>query len=126
MNVVIIGATFGIGYELGKKYLDQCDNLILLGRTQEKVQNLKLEFNSKRTKISTFSLDVTDKVNSQKIINEIIKETVADDCRITNVNKRSEWLVEQRIALVDNNDEVEILNRCVDCRSCSEHHSLLA
>ena len=31
MNVVIIGATFGIGYELGKKYLDQCDNLILLG-----------------------------------------------------------------------------------------------
>jgi len=74
MNVVIIGATFGIGYELGKKYLDQCDNLILLGRTQEKLQNLKLEFNSKRTKISTFSLDVTDKVNSQKIINEIIKE----------------------------------------------------
>ena len=45
MNVVIIGATFGIGYELGKKYLDQCDNLILLGRTQEKLQNLKLEFN---------------------------------------------------------------------------------
>ncbi len=74
MNVVIIGATFGIGYELGKKYLDQCDNLILLGRTQEKLQNLKLEFSSKRTKISTFSLDVTDKVNSQRIINEIIKE----------------------------------------------------
>ena len=41
MNVVIIGATFGIGYELGKKYLDQCDNLILLGRTQEKLKNLK-------------------------------------------------------------------------------------
>jgi len=50
MNVVIIGATFGIGYELGKKYLDQCDNLILLGRTQEKLQNLKLEFNSKKNK----------------------------------------------------------------------------
>jgi len=74
MNVVIIGATFGIGYELGKKYLDQCDNLILLGRTQEKLQNLKLEFNSRRTKISTFSLDVTDKVNCQRIVNEIIKE----------------------------------------------------
>ncbi|MEY3189722.1 MAG: hypothetical protein RIR82_456, partial [Pseudomonadota bacterium] len=62
MNVLIIGATFGIGYELGKKYLDQCDNLILLGRTQEKLKNLKLEFNSKTTKISTFSLDVTDKI----------------------------------------------------------------
>lgn len=74
MNVVIIGATFGIGYELGKKYLDQCDNLILLGRTQEKLQSFKLEFNSRRTKISTFSLDVTDKVNCQRIVNEIIKE----------------------------------------------------
>ncbi len=44
MNVLIIGATFGIGYELGKKYLDQCDNLILLGRTQEKLKNLKKYF----------------------------------------------------------------------------------
>jgi short-subunit dehydrogenase len=42
MNVVIIGATFGIGYELGKKYLDQCDNLILLGRTQEKITKFKI------------------------------------------------------------------------------------
>ncbi len=50
MNVLIIGATFGIGYELSKKYLDQCDNLILLGRTQEKLKNLKLKINSKTTK----------------------------------------------------------------------------
>ena len=54
MNVLIIGATFGIGYELSKKYLDQCDNLILLARTQEKLQNLKLEFNSNRTKYQLF------------------------------------------------------------------------
>jgi short-subunit dehydrogenase len=74
MNVLIIGATFGIGYELSKKYLDHCDNLILLGRTQEKLQNLKLEFNSRRTKVSTFSLDVTEKENCKRIISEIIQE----------------------------------------------------
>jgi short-subunit dehydrogenase len=74
MNVIIIGATFGIGYELGKKYADQCENLILLGRTQDKLQNLETEFNPKKTRISTFALDVTDKENSKRIINEIIKE----------------------------------------------------
>ncbi len=74
MNVLIIGATFGIGYELSKKYLDHCDHLILLGRTQEKLQDLKLEFNSRRTKVSTFSLDVTEKENCKRIISEIIQE----------------------------------------------------
>jgi short-subunit dehydrogenase len=74
MNVLIIGATFGIGYELSKKYLDHCDNLILLGRTKEKLQNLKLEFNSRRTKVSTFSLDVTEHDNCKRIISEIVQE----------------------------------------------------
>ena len=44
MNVLIIGATFGIGYELAKKYLNTCDNLILLGRTQSKLEEIKQEF----------------------------------------------------------------------------------
>ena len=59
MNVLIIGATFGIGYELAKKYLNTCDNLILLGRTQSKLEEIKQEFFSGKAKVYTENLDVT-------------------------------------------------------------------
>jgi short-subunit dehydrogenase len=74
MNVLIIGATFGIGYELSKKYLGQSENLILVGRTKEKLDNLKQEFQSPLTKISTYILDVTDKSNSKLILNSIVNK----------------------------------------------------
>jgi len=50
MNVVIIGATFGIGYELGKKYLDQCDNLILLGKNSRKITKFKIRIQFEKNK----------------------------------------------------------------------------
>jgi len=41
MNILIIGATFGIGNALAEKYSDQCENLVLLGRTEARLLNYK-------------------------------------------------------------------------------------
>ena len=60
MNVLIIGATFGIGYELAKKYLNSCDNLILIGRTQKKLEEIERDFQGNKAKIFTESMDVTE------------------------------------------------------------------
>ena len=73
MNVLIIGATFGIGYELAKKYLNTCDNLILLGRTQSKLEEIKQEFSSRKAKVFTESLDVTILDDCKNKLSNIIK-----------------------------------------------------
>jgi len=73
MNVLIIGATFGIGYELAKKYLNTCDNLILLGRTQSKLEEIKQEFSSGKAKVFTESLDVTILDDCKNKLSNIIK-----------------------------------------------------
>jgi short-subunit dehydrogenase len=73
MNVLIIGATFGIGYELAKKYHNICDNLILLGRTASKLEEIKQEFSDGKTKIFTEILDVTILEDCKKKISNIIK-----------------------------------------------------
>ena len=36
MSVIIIGGTSGIGLELAKKYLGKTNNLIILGRSENK------------------------------------------------------------------------------------------
>jgi len=75
MNVVIVGATFGIGFEVAKKFLDHCDNLIIIGRTQAKLDSIKSELVSKNTKVLTLSMDVTNinqvKETMSRILNNV-------------------------------------------------------
>ena len=79
MNVLIIGATFGIGYELAKKYLNTCDNLILLGRTQSKLEEIKQEFFSGKAKVSSENLDVTILDDCKNKLSNIIKNNSTID-----------------------------------------------
>jgi short-subunit dehydrogenase len=74
MNILIIGGTFGIGHELAKKYLGKSENLIILGRNEEKLGVIKEEFSTTDTNIITKKLDVTSLEECQKVIDLIISE----------------------------------------------------
>ena len=74
MNILIIGGTFGIGYELAKKYLGKSENLIILGRNEEKLGIIQEEFSTTDTNIIIKKLDVTSLEECQKVIDLIISE----------------------------------------------------
>ena len=60
MNVIIIGGTFGIGFELAKKYLGRSKNLIILGRSEDKFQEITESLSNSTTNIITKKIDVTN------------------------------------------------------------------
>ena len=74
MNVIIVGGTFGIGFELARKYLGKSKNLIILGRSEEKFPQIQSELSSTDTKVFTKKIDVTNLELSQKVIQEIIDD----------------------------------------------------
>ncbi|MDA0870504.1 MAG: SDR family NAD(P)-dependent oxidoreductase [Proteobacteria bacterium] len=74
MNILIIGATFGIGNALAEKYSDQCENLVLLGRTEARLAQLQKDFANKKARILTEILDVTQEEDCQKKLTSLIEK----------------------------------------------------
>ena len=61
-NVVITGATSGIGEAIARAYLEQGENVVLTGRRTDRLEVLKAEFAeaSPNQTVWTFPLDVTN------------------------------------------------------------------
>jgi len=74
MNTLIIGGTFGIGYELSKIYLKKSKNLIILGRNDEKLDEISKEFSNSQKNVITKKLDVTSIEQCKQILTSIIDE----------------------------------------------------
>jgi len=74
MNTLIIGGTFGIGYELSKIYLKKSKNLIILGRNDEKLDEISKEFSNSQTNVITKKLDVTSIEQCKQTLTSIIDE----------------------------------------------------
>jgi len=74
MNTLIIGGTFGIGYELSKIYLKKSKNLIILGRNDEKLNEISKEFSNSQTNVITKKLDVTSIEQCKQTLTSIIDE----------------------------------------------------
>ena len=72
MSVIIIGGTFGIGLELAKKYLGKTNNLIILGRSEEKFVQIKNDLANNSTNIICKRVDVTNTDETQNTLREII------------------------------------------------------
>ena len=71
MSVIIIGGTFGIGLSW-KKYLGKTNNLIILGRSEEKFVQLKNDLANDSTNIICKKVDVTNTDQTQNTLREII------------------------------------------------------
>ena len=74
-NVLITGATSGIGEATARAFAREGDNLILTGRRVERLQALKAEFEATypNQKVWTFALDVTDMDMVKDVCQAILK-----------------------------------------------------
>jgi NADP-dependent 3-hydroxy acid dehydrogenase YdfG len=82
-TVLITGATSGIGKATAIELAKEGMNLILCGRRQERLNELKTEL-QKQTKVHTLSFDVRDKEKVQQQINSLPEEFQQIDILINN------------------------------------------
>lgn len=84
-NIVITGASGGIGAEVAKLCADQGANLVLLARTMDKLQKLKhdLEGNS-HAKVDIFQLDVSDTDKVKEIFTQVLETIQHVDILVNN------------------------------------------
>jgi short-subunit dehydrogenase len=84
-NIVITGASGGIGAEVAKLCAAQGANLVLLARTMDKLQKLKhdLEGNS-HSKVDIFQLDVSDTDKVKEIFTQVLKTIQHVDILVNN------------------------------------------
>lgn len=77
-NIVITGASSGIGAEIAKLCAASGANLVLLARSLDKLEQLKYELQQKhQVKVDVFQLDVSDTDQVQAVFRQIF-ETIGD------------------------------------------------
>ena len=85
-NVVITGATSGIGEAIARAYLEKGENVVLTGRRTERLESLKTEFAKAfpNQKVWTFPLDVTDMSMVKTVCSEILETVGQVDILVNN------------------------------------------
>ena len=85
-NVVITGATSGIGEAIARAYLEKGENIVLTGRRTERLEALKTEFAEAfpNQKVWTFPLDVTDMSMVKTVCSDILKTVGKIDILVNN------------------------------------------
>ena len=85
-NVVITGATSGIGEAIARAYLEQGENVVLTGRRIDRLEALKIEFAETfpSQTVWTFPLDVTDMSMVKAVCSDIIETIGQIDILVNN------------------------------------------
>jgi short-subunit dehydrogenase len=83
-NILITGASSGIGYELAKQLADEGRNLILLARRKAVLESLAQEIRSNNNTILTYKCDVRNKQEVQNVFSDIRKKVDHIDIAILN------------------------------------------
>lgn len=77
-NILITGASDGIGAALAKRYASATTRLLLLARNETKLSAVALDCKNKQSAVRTFSIDVTDTQALQNVLCEIDAEYPID------------------------------------------------
>ena len=85
-NVVITGATSGIGEAIARAYLEQGENVVLTGRRTDRLEALKSEFVATypNQTVWTFPLDVTDMTMVKTVCSDILETIEQIDILVNN------------------------------------------
>lgn len=84
-NVLITGASSGIGYELSKVFADNGYNLILIARNYKRLEEIKKEVLEKfKVKVKVIQKDLSVTSSALEIFNELKKENIDIDILVNN------------------------------------------
>lgn len=90
MNVVITGASSGIGLELAKRYTKIASRIYLLARNEEALTSFKDSYNGENLQIIVKIVDVTDFELLRKVSKDICNECENIDLVVANAGVSSE------------------------------------
>ena len=82
--VLITGATSGIGLGCARKFAENGDKLILTGRNEQKLAEIRRELTEKGTLVLTLAFDVRDREQARQHINGLPEEWKAIDVLVNN------------------------------------------
>lgn len=83
-NVLITGASGGIGYELAKLFARDRHNLLLVARSAEKLAQVAKELEAGGVQVKTVPLDLTDSPAPKFLFDQLQREGVTIDILINN------------------------------------------
>lgn len=82
--VLITGATSGIGLGCARKFADNGDKLILTGRNEHRLAEIRKELTEKGAKVMTLAFDVRDREKAKKYIDDLPEEWKQIDVLVNN------------------------------------------
>ena len=122
-NIVITGASRGIGEQLVYSFAECGANVTLLSRNKDKMKKIILRMNKKfkNQSFKSYILDVSDEINVKQIFKEIISNLESIDVLINNAGITSDNVI-VRMSTKQWNDVINTnLNGCFYCsRSVSK------
>lgn len=83
-TILITGATSGIGEACARKFAENGDRLILTGRNEQRLADIKKELTEKGTEVLTLAFDVRDREKAKKYIAELPAEWQTIDVLVNN------------------------------------------
>ena len=83
-TVLITGATSGIGLGCARKFADNGDRLILTGRNEQRLNEIKQELEAKGTEVLTLAFDVRDRAAASAAIGQLPEAWQAIDVLVNN------------------------------------------
>ena len=82
--VLITGATSGIGLACARKFAENGDRLILTGRNEQRLNEIRKELTEKGSDVLTLAFDVRDRATAAKYIQELPAEWQEIDVLVNN------------------------------------------
>jgi NADP-dependent 3-hydroxy acid dehydrogenase YdfG len=81
---MITGATSGIGLACARKFAENGDQLILTGRNEQRLEEIRKELTDKGTKVLTLVFDVRNREDARQCIDELPDEWKEIDVLVNN------------------------------------------
>ena len=83
-TVLITGATSGIGLACARKFAQNGDRLILTGRNEQRLNEIRKELTEKGTEVLTLAFDVRNREVAEKLMKELPEEWKKIDVLVNN------------------------------------------